>query len=74
MQRRSFFKWAATVFLPAPVVAPVAAPVVAAVIDKEAIIAAFISTPEGKRRLAASMVQPLRTRVDYTSLSEAFRF
>jgi hypothetical protein len=33
--------------------------------QKSKIIAQYLSTPEGRRKLAASMIQPLRTRVDY---------
>lgn len=33
--------------------------------NKEAIISKYISTPAGRARLAASMVQPLRGGIDY---------
>jgi hypothetical protein len=35
---------------------------------KQQIISEYIKTPEGRSKLAASMIQPLRTRRDYTSV------
>lgn len=35
------------------------------VTEKEALISKMISTPQGRQALAASMLQPLRTRLDY---------
>ncbi len=35
---------------------------------RQEIIADFLKTPEGRQKLAASMVQPLRTRRDYSSI------
>lgn len=29
----------------------------------------FLSTPQGRQKLAASMIQPLRTRIDYQGLA-----
>lgn len=35
---------------------------------KEQIVDKFIGSPAGRRRLAASMIQPLRERRDYSSV------
>ena len=35
---------------------------------KRAVLESLIRTPEGRTRLAASMVAPLRTGMDYTSI------
>lgn len=36
---------------------------------KRAVLESLIRTPEGRTRLAATMVAPLRTRRDYTSIA-----
>lgn len=36
---------------------------------KNRIIAQYLSTPQGRQKLAASMVQPLRTTLDYQGLA-----
>jgi hypothetical protein len=33
--------------------------------EKDALIAAYLSTPQGREKLAAAMVQPIRTRLEY---------
>ena len=37
--------------------------------EKQAIIANLLSTQEGRQRLAASMAQPLRERMDYDAIT-----
>lgn len=37
--------------------------------SKEEIIADLLRTPEGRARLAASMAQPLRTRMNYAAVA-----
>lgn len=36
---------------------------------RQTIISDYLRSPEGRQRLAMSMIQPLRTTLDYTSLS-----
>jgi hypothetical protein len=36
---------------------------------KQGLISRFIATPAGRQKLAASMAQPLRTRIDYSGMS-----
>jgi hypothetical protein len=39
--------------------------------DFDSLIAKYLATPAGRKRLAASMIQPIRRRLDYHGIARA---